>query len=164
CNREPTIRSGPRNKSRVSPGAYAPGMRSDYGFGTPSKLPCELSSRRASDGLIKLGSESPQRVRSINHLKIGSALRADSGSCSTAWLAPVGSISNLDQTNHKVGYLIFADAAGHEMSVWPQQVLSPHGGVTSRGRSGATRSPIVPPYGYCLLALLLSGSALGYLP
>ena len=78
-DREPPIRPGARNKSRVPPGAHAQRMRPNFRSRTASKLPCELSSGRAFCGLIKLEPSSSQRVRPIKDPKseIGSALRAD---------------------------------------------------------------------------------------
>ena len=51
---------------RVSPGAYAQGMRSDFRYRTPSKLPGELPPRRAFQELIKLEPGSAQRLRPID--------------------------------------------------------------------------------------------------
>ena len=73
CDREPPIRSGTRNQSRVSSGAYAQGMRSDYRSATPSKLPCELQSSRALHWLINLESGSAQRVGPID--RVGASFR-----------------------------------------------------------------------------------------
>ena len=65
------------------------------------------------------------------------------------------------RSNHKVGYLIFADAAGHEMSVWPQQVLSP----ARRGHEprpfGRDKEPHRAPLWLLLAGIIVIGIGIG---